>query len=321
MASALKIALEKAKGTPHFIELVRDFGIKGAGAELLATAAKFAGDPLAGEAVRLTLEDPKSGDVLNAALASANANEVINLLGTTATARGLERLVALASDAQQKPEIRQESVRALARTQAGAERLVKLAQSGKFPAELTPTAASALAQVQYANLKEQIEKNFPMPNALGGQPLPPVSELAKMKGDATKGKAVFERAESSCVTCHKIGDKGFDFGPGLAEIGGKLPKEALYESIINPNAGVSMGFETWQYNLKDGGVAMGILRSETAQEIVLALPGGATMKVAKDNIAKRTKLANSMMPSGLNQALSKDDLVHLVEYLASLKAK
>ena len=80
-----------------------------------------------------------------------------------------------------------------------------------------------------------------------------------------------------------------------------------------------MGFETWQFTLKDGGTAMGLIRSETNDEIVLALPGGAAQKLAKSNIAKREKLANSMMPSGLNQSLSKDDLVNLVAYLASLK--
>src|SRR4029453_2261761 len=42
VAAALKGALEKAKGTPQFIELVRDFGVKGQGGELLAIAAKFA---------------------------------------------------------------------------------------------------------------------------------------------------------------------------------------------------------------------------------------------------------------------------------------
>jgi putative membrane-bound dehydrogenase-like protein len=321
VALALKAALANVKGTPQFIELARDFGVKGVGPELLETAVKFASDPLATEAVRLTLEDPKSDEVLSAALSSANADQVINLLGTTATNRGLDRLVEIAADLKQKPEIRQQSVRALARTQAGAERLVKLAQSGKFSEDLKSTATSALAMVQYASLKDLIAQLFPMPNALGGQPLPPVVELARLKGDAGKGRAVFERAESSCVTCHKIGDKGIDFGPNLSEIGGKLPKEALYDAIINPNAGVSMGFETWEYNLKDGGAAMGILRSETSSEVVLALPAGATMKVNKGDIVRRSKLTNSMMPSGLNQALSKDDLVNLVEYLASLKTK
>ena len=43
--------------------------------------------------------------------------------------------------------------------------------------------------------------------------------------------------------------------------------------------------------------------------------------VAKNTITKRDKLATSMMPSGLNQALSQEDLVNLVEYLSTLKKK
>ena len=112
-----------------------------------------------------------------------------------------------------------------------------------------------------------------------------------------------------------------DFGPALGEIGTKLPKEAIYDAIINPNTGLSMGFETTELETKDGGAAMGIVRSETAEELVLVLPGGATNKFAKNQIAKREKLTTSMMPSGLNQALNQQDLVDLVEYLASLKKK
>jgi putative heme-binding domain-containing protein len=140
-----------------------------------------------------------------------------------------------------------------------------------------------------------------------------------MKGDIARGKIVTERVESSCTTCHKIGDKGVDFAPALTEIGSKLPKEALYEAIINPNSGVSMGFETTQVETKAGALAIGIVRSETNDEVVLALPGGATNKFTKREIAKREKLATSLMPSGLNQALSQQDLVDMVEYLVSLK--
>jgi putative heme-binding domain-containing protein len=173
--------------------------------------------------------------------------------------------------------------------------------------------------VQYASLKNDIDQLFPAPAALGGKPLPSIAELVKMKGDIAKGKAVAERAESSCITCHRFGATGVDFGPALSEIGGKLPKEAIFDAIINPNAGVSMGFETVQLTLRDGGAGMGIVRSETGDELVLALPGGATQKFAKNTIAKREKLTTSMMPSGLNQALSQEDLVNLVEYLSSLK--
>jgi putative heme-binding domain-containing protein len=319
--AALKDALDKAQGTAQFIELVRDFGAPGHGAALLETALKLGNDPLASEAVRLLLAEPDADAVIRRAL-EKNAEPVLNLFVTSGSKRALEATAAVAGGAGEAvPERRQLAIKALARTQAGAEQLLALAKAGKLDEPLKLTAASALAAVQYANLKDQIAAVFPMPGALGGKPLPPISELVKMKGDVTKGKAVAERAEATCITCHRIGQVGADFGPALSEIGGKLPKEALYEAIINPNSGISMGFETWQFALKDGGAALGLIRSETPQEVTLALPGGATQKIPRDQIAKREKQTTSMMPSGLNQALSQQDLIDLVEYLASLKAK
>lgn len=320
VAAAMKGALEKAKGTPQFVELVRGFGATGQGHALLETAVKIANDPAAADAMKTFFAEADWQQTLNEALQSPQGADILNLLGTVSGPRGVNRLSGMVTNPQVKPELRQGAVSALARTEAGAQALLKIADEGKFPEDLKLAAASALARIQYANLKDAIAKNFPMPNALGGQPLPPIAELVKLAGDAAKGKAIFERAESSCITCHRVGDKGVDFGPALSEIGTKLPKETIFESIINPNAGVSMGFETWQLSLKDGSSAMGLLRSETQDEVVLALPGGATTKVAKNAIAKRDKLPNSMMPSGLNQSLSKDDLVNLVAYLSSLKA-
>jgi putative heme-binding domain-containing protein len=113
---------------------------------------------------------------------------------------------------------------------------------------------------------------------------------------------------------------GVDFGPGLGEIGAKLPKEAIFDAILNPNAGISMGFETAEIKLRGGAQAMGIIRSETTEELVLALPGGALQKFAKTDVQKVSKLPTSMMPSGLNQALSIQNLVDLVSYLSSLRA-
>jgi putative heme-binding domain-containing protein len=72
--------------------------------------------------------------------------------------------------------------------------------------------------------------------------------------------------------------------------------------------------------MKDGSQAIGILRSETADEVVLAMPGGIVVKNKPSDIAKREKLPTSLMPAGLGQVIPQQDLVDLVEYLASLKA-
>ena len=317
--AALEKALAAARGMPRFIEIVRDFHLKDQGQAVLDAALANVSDPLANEGLTLVLAEPDSGKILDAALEGPQADKLVTLLGTSSHRRTIHALSVLATKASNPLPRRTAAVQALARTQTGAETILQLTRNNELPADLKGAATTALNLVQYPSLKADIDALFPAPAALGGQPLPPIAELVKIKGDAAHGKALFERAESSCVTCHRINDKGVDFAPALSEIGSKLPKEAIYDSIINPNASISMGFETTQLQTKDGTVAIGIVRSETNEELVLALPGGATNKFAMRSIAKREKLATSMMPSGLNQALSQQDLVDLVEYLASLK--
>jgi putative membrane-bound dehydrogenase-like protein len=320
--TATDAALARAKGRPEFVELVEAAGLGSWGGALLETALELGKAPEALDAVRLLVREGAGASQIQEALAKgdpARSAALVELLGSLGQGKALEMLQAelLQSKSAERGTL---AIRALARTQNGAERLVKLAKEKRFPAELQSVAGSALAQVQYAALREEIGLHFPPPGALGGAALPPVAELAKLSGDFARGKGVFERASSSCVVCHKIGERGVDFGPALGEIGGKLPKEAIFDAILNPNAGISMGFETAEVKLRGGGQALGIVRSDTSEELVLALPGGALQKFAKTDVQRVSKLPTSLMPSGLNQALTREDLVDLVAYLSNLKA-
>ncbi len=321
IAKLLPDTLAKVKGTPAFIDLVAAFGATGQAQALLDTALAIGSDPAAVEAIKLVLEDRDSDPILGKALAGPRSADILNLIGASGSKRGMTRLTGILTRTDAQPELRRAAVQSLARTQAGAEALIAAAKDRSLPEDLKPVAASALRLVEYVSLKKDIDSLFPASAALGGKALAPIAELVKLKGDVAKGRAIFERAESSCIICHRVDDKGVDFGPALSEIGTKLPKEVLFDSIINPNAGLSMGFETVQLALKGGGIGMGIVRSETNDDIVLALPGGVTQKFAKSTISKRDKLATSMMPSGLSQALTQEDLVNLVEYLSTLKKK
>jgi putative membrane-bound dehydrogenase-like protein len=316
--AALDQHLASTKGTPRFIGIVRDFRVAGQGAAVLDAAVKNLQSPLAADALKLLIADPDFSRILDDALASPQAEGVVTLLGSSSDPRVINRLKALAIKAEAPLPRRSAAIQALARSQTGAQAIIQLAKNNELPADLSTVATTALNLVQYPTLKTEIATLFPTPSALGGQPLPPIAELVKIKGDVARGKVVFERAESSCVTCHRINDKGVDFAPALSEIGSKLPKEALFEAIINPNAGISMGFETTQLETKSGTVALGIVRSDTNEDLVLALPGGATANFTKREISKREKLPTSLMPSGLNQALTQQDLVDLVGYLVSL---
>lgn len=73
--------------------------------------------------------------------------------------------------------------------------------------------------------------------------------------------------------------------------------------------------------MKDGDEAYGLIVSETADELAIKAVGGVVTRYPKSGIASRTKQKLSIMPSGLQQAMTKQELVDLVEYLASLKKK
>jgi len=144
-----------------------------------------------------------------------------------------------------------------------------------------------------------------------------IKALATRTGNVKQGKAVFQKF---CFACHKAGDLGLDFGPGLSEIGSKLPKSELLLAIVKPNAGISFDYEGWTVETKQGSFLAGIV-SESDEELTVRMVGGVSQKVKKADVAKRTKMKASLMPEGLHLAMSEMELVDLVEFLSSLRTR
>lgn len=112
-----------------------------------------------------------------------------------------------------------------------------------------------------------------------------------------------------------------DFGPKLSEIGSKLPKEGQYLAILHPDVGISFGFEGWDVKFKDGSSMTGIVSSKTETDLQMKFPGGVVQNYKMADVVSMKQIDSSMMPSGLQEAMSTQELVDLVEYLASLKKK
>lgn len=138
-------------------------------------------------------------------------------------------------------------------------------------------------------------------------------------GDAAEGKRIFfEKAEVYCLRCHKVNGEGGEVGPDLTGIGAKQSREYLLESIVLPNKQISEGFESTIVNLKSGTTYAGVTKSETAAEIELNSPEDGLVKLQKANIQTRER-GPSAMPEELRQILTKQELRHLIEYLANLR--
>jgi len=320
LKTAVLKVVETTRGTPMFVELVRDFKLTGQEAGLLEVIEQQPGDSLAAEAARMLLAEPGLLTIIRG-LKSPGALTLVQALGNAGERSCLPVLSPLLADEKRDPLVRKAVVKALSQIQEGAAWLLDQAKSGTLPESVRFVATTELNQARWPQIRTEAAKVLPLPSSQGAEPLPPVGELVKRKGDASKGAAVFRRDTVACIKCHQVAGEGVDFGPALSEIGTKLGKEALYESILDPSAGISFGFEAWQVELKSGDEAYGLIASETEDEIAVKTQNGVVSKYRKADIQSREKMKLSIMPAGLQQSMSTQDLVDLVEYLSSLKKK
>ena len=315
--------LDAVAGEPRLVALVKKFKVPGREADLLAVASQHPNDPAGVEALGMVL----AGDGLksvHAILTGQDARQAAALaraLGNSNNQKVLPLLMPLVTDSKIHVNVRREAVKGLANFEAGAKQILARAKDGKLPLNAKFTASLALSTARWPAIKAEAARVLPMPTGANAKPLPPVAQLVKRKGDVANGARVFQRETAACARCHKVGNVGQDVGPALTEIGDKLPKEELYEAIIDPSAGISFGYEAWLVTMNDGNSAFGIIQSETDEEVVVKGPTGAVTRHAKAGIKSRQQQPLSLMPPGLHLTIQEQDLVDLIEYLASLKKK
>ncbi|PZX56080.1 putative membrane-bound dehydrogenase-like protein [Algoriphagus ratkowskyi] len=189
--------------------------------------------------------------------------------------------------------------------------LWELAKADQIPADMIPIAQKILQSSWNGTIRAEANEKFGTASA---KTTSDISKLITQKGDIEKGLMI---ANNYCLACHKIADKGIDFGPGLSEIGDKLSKEGLYNSIINPSEGMGFGYETQLVKMKDGTQFTCIVNSKTENDLVVKLIGTSEQKIYKlVDVESVTQLDESLMPKF---PLSETELVDLVSYLETLR--
>jgi len=138
--------------------------------------------------------------------------------------------------------------------------------------------------------------------------------------DPDRGRDLFFSPHgANCVACHRVSGVGNNFAPDLSEIGSRLDASALIESIIDPSASIVEGFAAQMVALKNGQAYSGVVLEETRRYLVLALTGGATVKVMRKDIKQRKGLPISAMPPGFRSMLNNQQLADLTRWLLNLK--
>jgi putative heme-binding domain-containing protein len=137
------------------------------------------------------------------------------------------------------------------------------------------------------------------------------------RGDAKRGAEIYRRPELACVSCHRIGDEGGQVGPALDSVGSAQPLEFLIGTVIEPQREIKEGFETLRVTTKDGKEHIGIIAAGTDTQLTLRDPTGAEHTVPLADIEKREHIG-SLMPAGLTDNLSPEDLRDLFAFLTQL---
>ena len=131
------------------------------------------------------------------------------------------------------------------------------------------------------------------------------------------GRELFKVA--SCASCHKLGDQGREFGPDLAKLDAKVFNTLhVLESIVEPSKKITEKYQSYSYLLVSGKQITGMVIKETPDEIHVVVDPLAKDKatvIAKDDIDAQKKADVSLMPKGLLNKLSREEILDLIAYV------
>jgi len=154
--------------------------------------------------------------------------------------------------------------------------------------------ASADKQQRIAKLKEQLS-----------------SDSLKM-ADVSRGRAIFAK---TCAACHKLFDDGGTLAPELTG-SQRANLDYVLDNVLDPSAIVPREYRAHVLRLADGRVVQGVITEETPLLVAVQTPN-ETLRVPAGDIAGRKESGLSMMPEGLFDRLSGEELRDLVAYLGS----
>ncbi len=199
-----------------------------------------------------------------------------------------------------------------------------------FPGvDLTTEQRTALQQVgrRWPRLSSAVER------AVAGrtEPRPPVSDvkawvalLGDQPGDATVGERLFFHPKiATCAKCHSVRGRGMDVGPSMSAMSARLRslgndgRSWLLQQMLQPSAEMAPQYTPWLILTVDGRIFTGLPRRKGGGAEAYLGADGKEFVLKKVDIEQHRESEVSLMPEGLLQSLTIEELRDLIAYLES----
>ncbi len=154
------------------------------------------------------------------------------------------------------------------------------------------------------------------PPSLLPSPSSPVPAELLTDGDPVKGEAVFLSEAAKCSVCHTVRGKGGVIGPDLSNLAGR-DRTWIYQNIVEPSASIHPDYVTHTVALKDGRIAMGVVRAEGADSLKVGDIEGKQTLLPRAEVEEIRPSATSIMPVGLLAAIGEEQARDLLAYLTA----
>ena len=136
--------------------------------------------------------------------------------------------------------------------------------------------------------------------------------------DFAKGQAALGAA--SCLKCHRFRGEGGNVGPDLTVVGRRFSARDLLESIVEPDKMISDQYQATVFDLKDGRTIVGRvanMNNDTLNVMTNMLDPGAFTDVRRGDVEEMRPSTVSMMPGGLIDTFTREEILDLTAYLRS----
>ncbi|MBI2927591.1 MAG: c-type cytochrome [Verrucomicrobia bacterium] len=186
-------------------------------------------------------------------------------------------------------------------------------------------AIATLADVERAELAAILEDRKPA--ALPAPPPRPFvkewrfEDLEPALADATKGRSFAKGKEAfhaaQCLQCHRIAGEGGAVGPDLTGVSGRFNRRDTLDHILNPSKIISDRYQSYTITLRNGDDLSGYIVDESDGKLTVLTNPLADQRtvILQKEIQSRDVSKLSVMPEGLLNVLSRDEILDLLAYL------